>query len=421
MSTGDLSKEEERILRSMTRKNRMSVTIPSKGAVTSTGAQTTSNHERHVSQHADQIEQLQLKKRTVLGTMTSTKRELDDLRSEIAKLKSKEAELVSLLEKRESSVQQLTQQIEELENAQRGVEEGRRKVEEEKARYLREEIERRKKEEEEERKKREEEDRKRREEEAERRKKEEELERKRREEEEKKLTTIDEDALNRTSKQSVSAYIAPIKQPVSPSYNRAPSNEQLPNEGMNAEESRILRAMSRAKSGTALGSTVTTGRTSSYRPAEPKTVTSPKQPAPEPAWKEQERIREAERQTRVAEDNRRKEEERRAILDQQSKAKQTEQQRIMEIQQRGGKLCKFSSPVVYDIDVDVKICGDFTDWQEIPITSEIDGNFQYTISLPVSPGVHFYRFKIGNKWDVNKNLPTGVAPTGDVMNKVDVQ
>jgi len=285
---------------------------------------------------------------------------------------------------------------------------------------LKEEREKRKKRE----KKREEEDRKKKEEEAERRKKdrEEEVERKKREEEErKKLSTIEEDEKNKTPKQPSPSFIAQTtKQPTSPAYNhRTTSAETINTDGMNPEEVRILRAMSRAKSGTGLG---TTGRSSSYKPAEPRTNPTPKpQSTAEPAWKEQERIRDAERQIRIAEENKKKEEERRAILEQQTKTKHAEQQRISEIQQRGGKMHTFVSPVVYDIDVEVKICGDFTDWQEIPITSEIDGSFQYAIAFPVNLGVHFYRFKIGNKWDVNKNLPTGVAPTGDVMNKVDIQ
>jgi len=50
-----------------------------------------------------EIENLHMKKRTVLGTITSGRRDLEEVRNEIAKLTAKEAELVTLLEKKGTS------------------------------------------------------------------------------------------------------------------------------------------------------------------------------------------------------------------------------------------------------------------------------------------------------------------------------
>jgi len=185
-------------------------------------------------------------------------------------------------------------------------------------------------------------------------------------------------------------------------------------EGVDPEELRLMRAMSRKP-----GAAGTNNRASMYNPPVAKAVPQAK-PQQEPAWKEQERSRETERLARATEDNRRKEEERRVTLDLQNQARISEEQHIAAIQSRGGDLHTFTSPTIYDFEADVKICGDFTDWREVPITSEMDKNFSYSIALPVNRGLHFYRFKVAGKWDVNRNLPTGVAPTGELMNKVDI-
>jgi len=47
-----------------------------------------------------EMDNLQMKKRTILGTMATGRRELEEVRNEITKLKAKEAELVSVLEKK---------------------------------------------------------------------------------------------------------------------------------------------------------------------------------------------------------------------------------------------------------------------------------------------------------------------------------
>jgi len=79
----------------------------------------------------------------------------------------------------------------------------------------------------------------------------------------------------------------------------------------------------------------------------------------------------------------------------------------------------FVSPQIYDFEAEVKFFADFTNWEEIPITTQMDNNFTYSVTWKVSPGVHFYLFKINGKIEINKHLPTGLAPNGQLMNKVD--
>jgi len=100
-----------------------------------------------------ELENLQMKKKSIMGTITTGKRDLEEVRNEIAKLKAKEAELVAVLEKRDQAVQQINQEIEalELKDHNDGL---KRKEEEEKAKRIKEEAEKRRREEEhEERKK----------------------------------------------------------------------------------------------------------------------------------------------------------------------------------------------------------------------------------------------------------------------------
>jgi len=368
MSDVDLSKaEEERIQRAMNRKNRVSLVVKpthsnEPSAPTSTSSLKQSNVVKSSVPQASEkpktttatsttrsaeIESLQLKKRTILGTIATTRRDLDEVRTEIAKLKTKEAEFVSLLEKREQAIQQLSQEIEELEKKDNS-EELKRK-EDEKARRVKEEIERRRQEE-------------------------------LLEEERKKAEEADKHIFN--------------PQPV---YSPR-SFEEDPNEdGLNAEEQRIMRAMSRppAKGG---APSIGGGRVSSVKTAN----NPPARPV----------LSEAEKQ-RIAEENRKKEEEQRA---QQEKELQ---ERIAHLQHPGGVRKTFISSQVYDFDAEVKFISDFTNFEEIPITTQIDNNFTYSVTWQVKPGPHFYLFKINGKMEINKNLPTGLAPNGLLMNKLD--
>jgi len=322
------------------------VTQP-KSILASTASPVTSPHR--VNQ---EIESLQIKKRSILGAITTGRRELDEVRNEIAKLKSKEAELVAVLEKRDQAVQQLNQDIEALE--QKDQNEELKRKEEEKARRIKEEIEKRRREEElEERKKLEEE---------EEREKEKEREREREKERER-----------------------PTPKPV-----YAPQFQD--DEDENAEEIRLMRAMSRPGK----GNVNVTSR-----------VVSPPQSKPsKPQISEAEKIR-------MAEEKKKFEEEQRLAQERQL------QERVAHLQQVGGVSKTFVSGTIYDFDAEVKFYADFTNWEEIPITTSMDKNFTYSITWKVSPGVHFYLFKINGKIEINKNVPTGLAPNGQLMNKVD--
>jgi len=291
-----------------------------------------------------EIDNLQMKKRTLLGTIVSTRRDLDEVRNEIAKLKSKESELVVLLEKREQSVQQLAQEIEQLEQRNHA-EDTKRRLDEERAKRVKDEIEKRKKEEE--------------------------------EEERKRIEAEDQKVFN--------------PQPV---YARVVSSENLLEEGINAEELRLMRAMSRPTKGGG-GSGMPT-RTSGYKPA----TSAVKQ------------IPEAER-IRIAEENKRREEENRLAQERALK------DRIAHLQHAGGVSKTFVSPQVYDFDADIKFCADFTQFEDIPLNTSIDNNFTHSVTWQVPPGIHFYVFKINGKSEINKNIPTGLAPNGQLMNKLE--
>jgi len=309
------------------------------------------------------------------------------------------------LEKREAAVHQLNAQIEGAEQSQvsekSNAEENRRRVDEEKARKVREENERRRKEEEEE-------------------------ERKKRETEEERRRQMvvnsptytggqDKPALRPRAATTAVGW-APATNVASPPQVKQQSSLETLEEGVDPEELRLMRAMTR-KAGAPTAPN--TNRASMYKP-EVKAVAPPKQ-TQEPAWKEQERSRETERLARVAEESRRKDDERRINQDRQAQEKLVEDQAIAAIHTRDGITHTFISPTIYDFEADIKICGDFTDWREVPITTDMDNkNFSYSITLPVTRGLHYYRFRVAGKWDVNRNLPTGVAPTGELMNKVDI-
>jgi len=290
------------------------------------------------------MEALQLKKRTILGTIGTTRREIEEVRSEIARLRNKEAELNSLLEKREVAVQQLTQEIDLLE--QKDQSENLKRNEEAKSKRVNIENERRRKEEE--------------------------------DEERKKIVVVEERIQN-----------------PQPLYSPRSAEEDGNEDGVNAEEMRIMRAMSRPGKGNAPAG----GRVSSVKQS--SAVNSAK-PAMSDADKQ-----------RIAEDNRKKEDENRASQERDL------QQRIAHLQTPGGVKKTFSSSMVYDFDAEVKFIADFTNFEEIPITTPIDNNFTYTVTWHVKPGFHFYLFKINGKTEINKNIPTGLAPNGSLMNKIE--
>jgi hypothetical protein len=294
-----------------------------------------------------EIDSLQFKKRTILGTIGTTRRELEEVRAEIAKMKNKEAELVSLLEKREQAVNQLNQDIEALELKDHT--EDLKRKEDEKARRVKDEIERRRKEEDEEERKK-----------------------------------IEQEEYQRNLNPQ------PIYSP------RGGPEEELNEDGLNAEELRIMRAMSRPGKG---GAPTAGGRRASSVKGS-SNITSRQ------AMSEEEK-------KRIAEDNRKKEEESRVAQEKDL------QQRIAHLQQPGGIKKTFVSPQIYDFDADVKFIADFTHFQEIPITTPMDNNFTYSVTWQVNPGFHFYLFKINGKTEINKNIPTGLAPNGSLMNKVE--
>jgi len=183
----------------------------------------------HFTGSYKEIENLQIKKRSVLGTITTGRRELEEVRNEIAKLKIKEADLVAVLEKRDQAVAQINQEIEALEQKDFNAEEKRKEAE--KAQRIKDEIEKRRREEEhEERKKLEEEQ---------DREKEKEREREREKERER-----------------------PTPKPV-----YAPQFQD--DEDENAEEIRLMRAMSRPGKGGTVNTNVAS-RVVATPPSKPK-------------------------------------------------------------------------------------------------------------------------------------------------------
>jgi len=225
----------------------------------------TTNQSSAASRLNGDIEALQLKKRTILGNIGTTRRELEEVRVEIAKLKSKEAELVSLLEKRDQAVQQLNQDIDDL--VQKDHSEEIRRQDDAKAKRIAAEVERRRQEE--------------------------------IEDERKKLDESEGRNFN--------------PQPIySPRGGEEDATEQ---DGLTAEEQRLMRAISRpGKGGTGVEQQQPTrgARVSNVKPS--SAVSKPN---------------EAERQ-RIAEENKRKEDEQRAHQENDL------QQRIAHLQAPGG-------------------------------------------------------------------------------------
>jgi len=370
MSDDSAKAEEERIQRAMNRKTRTSMVVkpthsnepsaptPSfsqKQPIASKPATEkpkpvpaiTSLSANQSASRSAEIEALQLKKRTILGTIGTTRRDLEEVRSEIAKLKSKETELVSLLEKRDQAVQQLNQDIEDLEKKDHSEE--LRRQEDAKAKRVAAEVERRRQDE------------------------------------------IDEERKKLDEQEGRNFNPQPIYSP------RGGEEDAKDLDGLTAEEQRIMRAMSRPGKGGTAGATTGGGRAS---------ISKPSSAVSKPA------VNEAEKQ-RIAEENRRKDEEQRAHQERDL------QQRIAHLQTPGGVRKTFISSQCYDFDAEVKFVADFTNFEEIPITTPIDNNFTYSVTWSVKPGPHFYLFKINGKTEINKNLATGLAPNGSLMNKVD--
>jgi 1,4-alpha-glucan branching enzyme len=57
----------------------------------------------------------------------------------------------------------------------------------------------------------------------------------------------------------------------------------------------------------------------------------------------------------------------------------------------------------------VQLAGDFTQWQERPVSLQkgADGVWQTTVQLP--PGTHHYRFIVDGQWQDDPDCPTRAA------------
>eukprot|EP01124_Arcella_intermedia_P002716 TRINITY_DN11481_c1_g1_i1.p1 TRINITY_DN11481_c1_g1~~TRINITY_DN11481_c1_g1_i1.p1 ORF type:complete len:452 (-),score=122.17 TRINITY_DN11481_c1_g1_i1:76-1392(-) len=317
-----------------------------------------SNSRMQNTHHNEKVDELVMKKRTLQGTIASTKRDIEEVRAEIAKLKSKEADLIALLERREQGLHQLVAQIEELEVSSEKDRQAAdlKRQEQERLARLNHEAELRRREEEEERK---------------------------RQLHQQQVQMQHQNVVNST-------YQPELPSPASPVRGAFVSDsEDAEARRIAEEEERLLRAMQRQKGG---------ARTSYVR-------TTPVH-VPSAARTDSQQ----EQQQRMEEQRRREEQ----------KRKEEESQLLQQYASQSGVSHTFRSPPIYDYDAQITFTADFTQWREVPVASEIDKDFTYSITLPVPPGVHFYRFRAGGKWEVNKAQPTGVAPTGDLMNKVEV-
>jgi len=179
-----------------------------------------------------------------------------------------------------------------------------------------------------------------------------------------------------------------------PLYSPRSTEEEVNEDGLNAEELRIMRAMSRPGKGAA--------PTAERRASSVKQSSAVSKPA----------MSEADKQ-RIAEENKKKENENRAAQERDL------QERVAHLQHPGGVKKTFISAQVYDFDAEVKFIADFTNFEEIPITTAMDNNFTFSVTWQVKPGFHFYLFKINGKTEINKHLPTGLAPNGSLMNKIE--
>jgi len=129
---------------------------------------------------------------------------------------------------------------------------------------------------------------------------------------------------------------------------------------------------------------------------------------------------EAERKIKAveAEEKKKKEQEEKRIKDeQQKKAAEDVHKSIAE---RGGIATTFCCEGLMDFDAKVTICGSLTGGKEIAVPLDTDA-MQFKITLPVPPGLHFYRFKVDGRWVVDRKKPTGVDPSlSELSNKIEL-
>jgi len=65
----------------------------------------------------------------------------------------------------------------------------------------------------------------------------------------------------------------------------------------------------------------------------------------------------------------------------------------------------------------VSLMGSFTNWQLVDLP-RIKGVF--TVTLPLSSGTHFYRYKVNNKFELEKNQPKAIASDGEYATKIQI-
>ena len=54
----------------------------------------------------------------------------------------------------------------------------------------------------------------------------------------------------------------------------------------------------------------------------------------------------------------------------------------------------------------VLIAGDFTGWEENPISLKKQADGSWRATIPLDPGVHEYRFLVDGKWQDDEKCPT---------------
>jgi len=186
-------------------------------------------------------------------------------------------------------------------------------------------------------------------------------------------------------------------------------------ENEEAEEVRLLRAIrSRGKS---------FRKTSEiFSVPSPAQIVSPPKAAeekPRQAWKDRRQQIEEERKAKAIEfeEKKKKEDEEKRLAAE--KQKQASEQIQKSLSQRQGVPHTFVCEGLIDFDAAVYICGSLTNGKEIEVPLDTK-SMEFKITLPVPPGVNFYRFKVDGRWQVDKKKPTGVDPAiSEVSNKVE--
>jgi len=75
---------------------------------------------------------------------------------------------------------------------------------------------------------------------------------------------------------------------------------------------------------------------------------------------------------------------------------------------------------IMDFDATVHFCGTLTGGKEVLVPLD-ENSMEFKITLPAPPGVHYYRFKVYNKWQIDKTKPTGIDPIlADLANKIEI-